>query len=1210
MSAHDGASIHLPTSIMKHSEHDFEDHQKQSEDDSLLWELSQLSMQRATDVAHFRKTRNALEAEIARLQAISEEREVKCKRLECDLARAHRDMLKQEQSRLEAEMRANEAENEIPRLRRDLQDIKQAKANDNQRMAESLASTQKQLKRLYQENTILINNNQKQEQRISELEKLSKDTQQALHDMQQNESIAKSKCNDLLRRADLATEGEEAALSALNAAHGKIASLEALLQCSKDENAQTVLDLKARINQLLPLQSRAPISVDDYHNQQTAIDEMQHHARSLRSEIELKDIELTALRKSEASLKGQLDAALTMQACLAEQDEQSQQEREQQRIDHENALQKLANRVSQLQQELSGANRREHQHSVDMQTLVFKITHTTDGILRIMNNIYDVMSIDAGLSASHSTNKLAASTENEDFDKDLSNSENYGTDTGSTHSMSHEQKLGNQHHNKSKQSNRLDSNKRDPSSVTEALVQRMQHMQAIATRLEECYERHRQKHKEEITRQDHHLRESWDVVRSQEAALREREHAITSLKQQIVNLEHDFFEERQAFANEKRTLMQHLGRLEAQSNELRGLQNDHVKQLTELHAILKKHEQSVNSVEKFAANILDNPHSEKFRPPSPCDMTTWMEAIGNAVRSLLEEREVAHKEHQEKLVESNSQLQLLQRQLTSVLEERRALQEKLAGTDAEMEQLARQRSLESQQHNRDSNMIVELQNKIVSAMHTLQREQSVNQTLQQKLDRSDQLWKTEWQACHSIIGCVRKAMLALAERLARILAVARYSGPALAQAADCISQIRVVMRSSQADASTGNAGRKCWSLKTAALVVIACCRLEQRRSLLDPDIVAASWRRAYRPRTPTHNHIEDLDDMDDDELIELSEKHVEISNQMIHFKRTLLGNELQSPITDDMRPVRAISDVMSSFLAAFGVEVPSRFGLRLTTWYPQRRVYCEFVQQIRLHTRELQSRIDALISDVEVLETTNASLKTKNFHQSNQIESINARVNELDATNQRIYNQLHELGSTRVDANLYRRLRQEFEKSKEYIAQMKPLSETTMRQERMLRQMQQELQKKEIENENRVETLNEKLHDALRQIDDLKRELEVKSSKHKVHEQELHATIDHLQHSRATLLSELQELTGMSTSSAHIRPTTAGSVRNSALPFAITHSTPMVHVHSTKTNNSPKEDERFNETNVSVISDTTAAAEDSGISEMRRKLHRSMLTQF
>lgn len=41
-------------------------------------------------------------------------------------------------------------------------------------------------------------------------------------------------------------------------------------------------------------------------------------------------------------------------------------------------------------------------------------------------------------------------------------------------------------------------------------------------------------------------------------------------------------------------------------------------------------------------------------------MTTWMEAIGNAVRSLLEEREVAHKEHQEKLVESNSQLQLLQ----------------------------------------------------------------------------------------------------------------------------------------------------------------------------------------------------------------------------------------------------------------------------------------------------------------------------------------------------------------------------------------------------------------------------------------------------------------------------------------------------------------------------------------------------------------------
>lgn len=76
-----------------------------------------------------------------------------------------------------------------------------------------------------------------------------------------------------------------------------------------------------------------------------------------------------------------------------------------------------------------------------------------------------------------------------------------------------------------------------------------------------------------------------------------------------------------------------------------------------------------------------------------------------------------------------------------MLEERRALQEKLAGTDAEMEQLARQRSLESQQHNRDSNMIVELQNKIVSAMHTLQREQSVNQTLQQKLDRSDQLWK-------------------------------------------------------------------------------------------------------------------------------------------------------------------------------------------------------------------------------------------------------------------------------------------------------------------------------------------------------------------------------------------------------------------------------------------------------------------------------------
>lgn len=178
----------------------------------------------------------------------------------------------------------------------------------------------------------------------------------------------------------------------------------------------------------------------------------------------------------------------------------------------QNALQKLANRVSQLQQELSGANRREHQHSVDMQTLVFKITHTTDGILRIMNNIYDVMSIDAGLSASHSTNKLAASTENEDFDKDLSNSENYGTDTGSTHSMSHEQKLGNQHHNKSKQSNRLDSNKRDPSSVTEALVQRMQHMQAIATRLEECYERHRQKHKEEITRQDHHLRESWVSV--------------------------------------------------------------------------------------------------------------------------------------------------------------------------------------------------------------------------------------------------------------------------------------------------------------------------------------------------------------------------------------------------------------------------------------------------------------------------------------------------------------------------------------------------------------------------------------------------------------------------------------------------------------------------------------------------------------------------
>lgn len=52
--------------------------------------------------------------------------------------------------------------------------------------------------------------------------------------------------------------------------------------------------------------------------------------------------------------------------------------------------------------------------------------------------------------------------------------------------------------------------------------------------------------------------------------------------------------------------------------------------------------------------------------------------------------------------------------------------------------------------------------------------------------------------------------------------------------------------------------------------------------------------------------------------------------------------------------------------------------------------------------------------------------------------------------------------------------------SQEYIAQMKPLSETTMRQERMLRQMQQELQKKEIENENRVETLNEKLHDALR----------------------------------------------------------------------------------------------------------------------------------
>lgn len=62
-----------------------------------------------------------------------------------------------------------------------------------------------------------------------------------------------------------------------------------------------------------------------------------------------------------------------------------------------------------------------------------------------------------------------------------------------------------------------------------------------------------------------------------------------------------------------------------------------------------------------------------------------------------------------------------------------------------------------------------------------------------------------------------------------------------------------------------------------------------------------------------------------------------------------------------------------------------------------------------MHTRELQSRIDALISDVEVLETTNASLKTKNFHQSNQIESINARVNELDATNQRIYNQLHEV---------------------------------------------------------------------------------------------------------------------------------------------------------------------------------------------------------
>lgn len=150
---------------------------------------------------------------------------------------------------------------------------------------------------------------------------------------------------------------------------------------------------------------------------------------------------------------------------------------------------------------------------------------------------------------------------------------------------------------------------------------------------------------------------------------------------------------------------------------------------------------------------------------------------------------------------------------------------------------SKQRTADTQRQEKDGTMIVELQNRLVAAMRTLRQEQALKQQLQEDLEGAKQRWKvgrvikglswkhrktekrergggrantfvkasvsdctclllpsalslackpphhhrlyphcchqSEWQACHRIIGGVRKVGLSLCERIARVLAVAR-----------------------------------------------------------------------------------------------------------------------------------------------------------------------------------------------------------------------------------------------------------------------------------------------------------------------------------------------------------------------------------------------------------------------------------------------------
>ncbi|EGD74943.1 hypothetical protein PTSG_12540 [Salpingoeca rosetta] len=1150
-----------------------EDEDQQHEDDPILLELSQLSQQRAADLAQFRHTRQTLEAEVARQRAISEEREAKCQRLECDLAKANREIMHLSQQCIRAEHAESQlvsVQSECARLSEELKNAKKSKAAAVQRVKGDMHELEKRTRILNDQRAQLLHENKRQTQLITALQAQLSEVQQQLDVTQHSETTAKAKSSELMRRADLASEGEQAALNALNAAHDKIAALETQLRDMEDKHTRTVATLNSKINKLLPLQARPAITQEQYREQCQAANDMQQEIRSLRANLELKESEVVALTQSGEALKKQLAVALDISASLEEHSKETQDAARA----PEEALSSLSAHVSRLQQQLDDAHRRRRRDNTETHGAVMRATHLAAAVVRSLGVAHTKMmaatngdststndaSVDgrrgldgvAGADGAHGSvvggggyaSSNTANTSSEDDYDDTGDGDGDGDGDVSSYGGGRRR--------------RDCSGRRGVKSVLAqlgALAAVMKKVHVMAGSVESRVERFRQQQTTERTKLEGQLRESWDVIRSQESALMERERAITSLRQQAEALRSEAFDERQAFAEEKRNLMQHLGRLEAQSTELRDLQNDHVKQLMELRSILKDKESTSAQMRASVLAIFDTPQLLQYRPDPQSELTECIHALSLAVRSVLEDSGVQRELYDGHIAEKTAQIQLLKEQLKSVEEHAEHVQHQLSVAGEQLAVASKQRQADTQRQEEDGAMIFELQNRLVSAMRTLQQEQAACQELQQNVDALTQRWKSEWQSCHTIIGGMRKVGLSLCDRIARILAVARCTGPVLSRSIDCVVQTNRILKY-----SSPNSDRACWSLKSAALVVVACRRLAQRRSLLDPDVVAASWRRSYRPRTPTHEHVEDMDDLDDDELLHHAGKHVDVANQMLHLKELLFDDSPRSSVTEDMRPVRTASDYLYSLMGAFGVEVPSRLGLRLMTWYPQRRVLCDTAQRFRLRLLDLKSKQHALATEVDDLKDTNANLHSKNKRQAQELASITARVQELDATNHRIYQELSELSQSHIEASAYYALKRQLEEAQARASQVEPLSETNARQERMIKQMQTELYRKETALETRVAELTDELKQAVEQAEALREEMEQQQSAFSEKEGEFEVQIRHLKQSKAALLHELKQLDGAvvapSEHSVRSRPSTAPT-EEMHYRHAVTHSTPM-----------------------------------------------------